>query len=173
MLNYDLIDMTSFWSIWYWVLVVVSWSMTAHWTLGVPYDAIINAERKGGIFAEQCESLAYINAQRIVYYFDKAGHIIIGFVSFFIAAIGTAALYFNVEFFQALFVLLLPLLIPNIFSVRLAYFLRTHQPVAKDLRKILYRRRLWNQVIGMFAIIIATASGVVHYLISARLIFTG
>ncbi|MCF6304515.1 MAG: component of SufBCD complex [Rhodobacteraceae bacterium] len=170
MLSYELIELTSFWSIWYWIVVVVAWSMTAHWTMGVPYDAVINADRHGGVFAEQCETMAYINAQRIVYYFDKHGALIIGVVTFFLSSIGTAGFYFDIEFFQALFVLLTPLALPAIFSVRLAFYLKNRQPVGEELRKILYRRRLWNQVIGMFAIIAATIAGVVHSL-AAGLIF--
>jgi len=169
-LSYELIEFTSFWSIWYWIVVVIAWSMTAHWTMGVPYDAVINADRHGGVFAEQCETLAYINAQRLVYYFEKAGVIIITVVTFFLSGVGTAGFYFGIEFFQALFVLLLPLSLPAIFSVRLAFRLKNQQPVGADLRKILYRRRLWNQVIGMFAIIGATIVGVLNSLIASGLI---
>ncbi len=143
--------------------MVVAWSMTAHWTLGVPYDAVINAERKGGVFADQCENLAYINAQRLVYYFEKSGVYIVAFVMFFISSIGTAGYYFGVEFFQALFVLLAPLLVPNFFAVRLAFKLKNEQPEGADLRKLLFRRRLWNQVIGLVAIILATTAGIVHF----------
>ena len=166
MLNYDLIELTSFWSIWYWVVVVIAWSMTAHWTLGVPYDAIINAERKGGVFAEQCESLAYINAQRLVYYFEKAGLYIIGIITFLLSGIGTAGYFLGIEFFQALFVLLTPLVVPNIFSVRLAFKLKSVQPVGADLRKMLLRRRLWNQVIGLVAIVLACTAGIIQFVVT-------
>ena len=168
LLNYDMIDMTSFWSIWFWIVLVIAWSMTAHWTLGVPYDAIVNAERKGGIFAEQAENLAYINAQRIVYYFDKAGVYLIAFICFFIAGIGTAGYYFSVEFFQAMFVLLVPLMLPNVFAVRLAFVLKNQQPTGKDLLKLLFRRRLWNQVIGLFAIILACSAGIYRFVETFR-----
>ncbi|MBL4805771.1 MAG: component of SufBCD complex [Rhodobacteraceae bacterium] len=170
-MNYDLIELTSFWSIWYWIVMVVAWSMTAHWTLGVPHDAVIAAERKGGVFAQQCEDMAYINAQRLVYYFDKGGVYIIGFVAFFISSLGTAGYFFHIEFFQAMFILLAPLVLPNVFSVRLAYRLKTQQPVGEDLLKILFRRRLWNQVIGMVAIVGATIAAIIHQLTNNNLFF--
>ena len=173
MFSYEIIDLTSFWNIWYWIVVVIAWSMTAHWTLGVPYDAVVSADQHGGVFAEQCESLAYINAQRMVYYFEKSGVVIIGFVAFFMGGIAAAGFYLGVEFFQALFVLLAPLLLPVFFSVRLAFFLKNSQPVGAELRKLIYRRRLWNQVIGMFAIMIASLSGIVHYLVDRGLILQG
>ena len=35
MLSFEIIDLNSFWNIWYWMLTVVAWSMNAHFTMGV------------------------------------------------------------------------------------------------------------------------------------------
>lgn len=168
-MSFELIEMTSFWSVWYWVVTVVAWSMTAHWTLGVPYDLVMAANRDDEIFAGHCDTMVYINIYRIIYYFSKGGPYFIGFVSFFLTVLATLGFYSGYEFAMALFMLLGPLTIPMAFSVRLAYWIDRVQPLGEELRRVLRRRRLWNQVTGMFAIIMAMAVGIYHYLDSLGL----
>jgi len=163
--GFYLIETTSYWNVWYWIVTVVAWSMTAHWTLGVPYDAIRQADRKGGDFAEHCDLQAHINARRLIYYFDRGGPYFIGFVAFVLALIGGWGFYQGFEMAQAFFLLAAPLVFSSLFTIRLAYRIKEEALQGEDLRKALRRRRIWNQFIGMVAITITAIFAVYHYIV--------
>ncbi|MEE9454012.1 MAG: hypothetical protein V3V13_06485 [Paracoccaceae bacterium] len=160
----DFFDTTSFWSIWYWILTIIAWSMTAHWTLGVPFDMIVNANKKGGIFAEQCDALIEINIARYIYYFDLAGAYILALVAFVLAAVATLGFYLGIEAFMALFMLILPLNIVMGFTVRFAYRARREGWQGVELRKKIRWRRFWNQLIGVLAITATSIMAVIFFL---------
>ncbi len=161
----SLIETTSFFNIWYWIVTVVAWSMTAHWTIGVPYDALRQAEKHGGEFAEHCDLQAHINARRLIYYFDRGGAYIIAFIAFMLALIGGWGFYQGYELAQAIFVLAAPLLLTSVFTVRLAYRIKNEVLEGEALRKALRKRRIWNQTIGMIAIILASAATIYHFIL--------
>lgn len=165
MFPFSLIELTSFMNIWYWIVTVVAWSMTAHWTMGVPYDALRQAERRGGEFAEYCDLQAHINARRLIYYFDRGGPYFIAFVGFMLALIGGWGFYQGYELAQAIFVLAAPLMLTSVFSVRLAYRIKDEVLEGEALRKALRRRRIWNQIIGMVAIMLAAAATIYHFIV--------
>ncbi len=165
MAGLSLIETTSFLSVWYWIITAVAWSMTAHWTLGVPYDALRQAEKHGGEFAEHCDLQAHINARRLIYYFDRGGPYFIAFVGFMLALIGGWGFYQGYELAQAIFVLAAPLLLTSVFSVKLAYRIKNEVLEGEALRKALRMRRIWNQTIGTIAIIFAAAATVYHFVL--------
>lgn len=160
---FDFIDMTSFWSLWYWILTIVAWSMIAHWTLGVPIDMIINADRKGGVFAEHCDAMVEINVHRLLFYFDRGGVAMSAILGFLLAVIGTLGFILGLEVFMALFMLLAPLSLVMAFSVRFAIKVRAAGWQGGDLRKKMRWRRFWNQVIGLLAILAANVVAVLQY----------
>ncbi len=163
MAGFSLIETTSFWNVWYWIVTIVAWSMTAHWTLGVPYDAIRQADRKGGEFVEHCDLQAHINARRLIYYFDRGGVYFIAFIAFMLTLIGGWGYYQGYELAQAIFVLAAPLLGSSVFTVKLAYRIKEEALQGDELRKALRHRRLWNQFIGLVAIVIASMAAIYHY----------
>lgn len=170
MFGVSLLETTSFLNIWYWIITVVAWSMTAHWTMGVPYDAIRQADRKGGDFAEHCDLQAHINARRLIYYFDRGGPYFIGFVSFMLALIGGWGFIQGYELAQAFFMLAAPLMFTAVFTVRLAYRIKDEALQGEALRKALKRRRMYNQGIGMLAIIAASIATVYNFALSLNII---
>ena len=165
MSGFSLIETTSFFNLWYWMMMIVAWSMTAHWTLGVPYDAIRHADRLGGDFAEHCDLQAHINARRLIYYFDRGGPYFIAFVSFMLALIGGWGFYQGYELAQAFFVLTAPLLSTSVFTVRLAYRIKEEALQGEDWRKALKRRRIMNQGIGILAITLASMATIYHFVL--------
>ncbi len=166
MSGFSLIETTSFMNIWYWIITVVAWSMTAHWTLGVPYDTIRLADKRGGDFAEYCDLQAHLNARRLIYYFDKGGPYFIAFVGFLLALIGGWGFFQGQELALAMFVLVAPLMLTSVFSVRLAYRIKNEVLAGEELRKALRRRRIWNQTIGMVAIVSAAAATVYQFVVA-------
>jgi hypothetical protein len=58
---FELIDMRSFSNLWYWIALAVVWSTASHWVLGVPFDLITRARRKGGVVEQDLKTLLRIN----------------------------------------------------------------------------------------------------------------
>ncbi len=161
----ELIETTSYWNIWYWIVTVVAWSMNSHWTLGVPHDAIRQADRKGGDFAEHCDLQAHINARRLIYYIDLGGPYYIAFICFLLALLAGWGFYWGYELAQAVFLLAAPLFFSSLFTIKLAYRIQDEALQGEPLRKALKRRRIWNQFIGMAAITIAAMAAIYHYVV--------
>ena len=69
----QLIDMRSFSSLWYWIALAVTWSTTSHWVLGVPFDMVTRARRRGGAEGEDLVTLTRINVARLMVIGREAG----------------------------------------------------------------------------------------------------
>lgn len=160
----SILDTSSFWSVWYWAFLIVAWSMSAHWTIGVPFDMLVMADRKGGEHVENFETMVRLNVDRIRYYFENFGAILIGAVSFLLSGIAVLGFYFYLEAAQAVFMLLGPLTIMSGFSVRFAYKVHAAQWHGAELRKRLRRRRAWNQLLGLSSIGATAYVASIYYL---------
>jgi hypothetical protein len=163
-LSFEIIDLNSFWNIWYWMLTVVAWSMNAHFTMGVPHDCVQRAERLGGAWEEHCDALAVVYSTRLRYFIDLGGVYMAAFTSFVLAGLLTFGFGFGSEISQAIFMLIAPLMFSNVFTARLAYQIERESLKGQALRIALSRRRFWNQVIGLFAIIAQTGVAMWHYM---------
>ncbi|MEX0970549.1 MAG: component of SufBCD complex [Paracoccaceae bacterium] len=164
MFSLEILDLNSFWSLWYWILTVVAWSMNSHFTMGVPHDCVQRAERLGGAWEEHVDALAVVYSTRLRYFVDRGGVFMAGFVAFFLAALLTLGFGFGSEIAQAMSMLLVPLMFANIFTVRLAFRVEREGLKGAPLRIALSRRRLWNQVIGLFAIMAQTVVATWYFL---------
>ncbi len=141
----------------------VSWSMMCHWTLGVPFDGLIDAQRKGGEHATTVDELAAISARRTTYFVEKSGVIVLACVGFFLAMLGMFAFAYGYELAQAFFVMLVPLMFVQSLNMRLAFKIRALSLRGEDLQRALLRRRFWNQVIGLSAIVFAAGAALFNF----------
>lgn len=169
--SFNLIEFDSFWNIWFWVMVVVSWSVTCHWTIGVPFDLIVLANRYGGKWADQCEMVAQANIDRMCYYIERGGVYFIAVIAFFIAILATFGFYFDMEFSKALTLLLTPLIAVQFLGARLAVKARNNGWEGKILRKALTRRRFWNQVIGVTSVFMLSVFAFIHVVMHDNIIY--
>lgn len=161
----ELIDMRSFTSIWYWIMLAVLWSTTAHWTLGVPYDAVARARRaKGGAAQEDLETLVRVNCNRITHIFDVSGIWIVGFAFFLLAALAVLGFSYNVELAQAVFLIAAPWSLVALMSAHHARRIRAEGIHGEALRRHLARLRFYNQLIGLISIFITAFWGMWHNL---------
>ena len=147
-----------FFSIWYWLITSVVWSATCHWTIGVPYDAIVRADRDPERFAEDVDLLATVNARRVAYLMSGGGFVITGGAFFVLAVLATFSFGYDYELAHALFMLMAPLFFVTALNIRLGLHVEKAKPRGQTLRKMLVRRRFWNQVIGLSAIVFAVLS---------------
>ncbi|WP_147124938.1 component of SufBCD complex [Shimia ponticola] len=149
---FEVIDMRSFSNLWYWIALAVLWSSAAHWTLGVPYDMIQRARRKGAEAQHDLEDITRINVKRLLMISSVAGLLILGFAMFLLTTLGLLAFYYSVEFAQALFLMVLPMSLVGALSVSAAQKINERNIQGHELIRVLLRHRFWIQVIGVFAI---------------------
>lgn len=156
---FELIDMRSFSNLWFWIALAVFWSSASHWVLGVPWDSVLRAKRKGGQAEIDLQDLVRINSNRLLHIIDVSGLFLIGFTFFILTGLAGVGFAYNVEFAQAVFLLLFPMSIVSMLSVRVARRIRADSPTGEDLRKRLTRHRFWVQFIGMISIFVTSLWG--------------
>ena len=110
--------MRSFSNLWFWIVLAVLWSSTSYWVLGVPFEMIQQARREGGKVQQDVEDLVRINTSRLLMMVERSGVIGVALLSFWGTGLALLAFYYDVEFAQALFLLLAPLTVVVWQSVR-------------------------------------------------------
>lgn len=165
----ELIDMRSFSSVWFWIVLALAWSSVSQNVMGAPYDLILKARRKGGQASEDLDTLVGIFVRRRLTVVRRAGHWVLGFQAMLLTAICIMAFGYAMEFAQAVFLLVLPLTLTQFLSVRLAF--RIEHDTMRDarLQRALLRHRLWAQLIGVVAIFVTAVWGMLHVMTSSVL----
>ncbi len=162
---YELLDLRSFSNLWYWLAVAVVWSSASHFVVGVPYDMVLRARRRGGQAEQDLEDLARIHANRIVSAEERAGAWIIGVIAFWLTVLGLLGFQHGVEFAQAVFLIVAPLTPVGYLTLRAARTIAGQALVGEELRRQIARTRLLIQVIGFFALLITSMWGMYQNLL--------
>ncbi len=160
----DVIDMRSFSSIWYWIVLAVVWSTSSHWVLGVPYDVIVRARRQGEQAYQDLEDMVRVNVTRILYIAGVSGMWLLGFTMFLLTGLMTLAFWYRIEFAQSVVLIAIPMTGVGLLSVATAQRIRHEEPEGPLLFRRLTRHRFWTQVIGMISIFITAMFGMAHNL---------
>ena len=153
----------SFFSIWYWVLTIVLWTLVCQRTLGVPHDMVLRAARLP-VAAERVDTIAHIFAERLTALQDRIGVAIAAVIGFGLAMLAVTGFGFDVESARAGFALVFPMTLVAGATLRLARTVRRSRPRGEALRAMLTRRRAWNQVIGILAMLAAALLAVGQHL---------
>ncbi|OSQ49285.1 component of SufBCD complex [Marivita geojedonensis] len=156
---FELIDMRSFSNLWFWIVLAVVWSSASHWVLGVPFDMVSRAKRRGGQAAEDLRDLLRINTGRLLYITEEAGLWIVAVGTFFLAGFVVLGWFYAVEIAQALFLIGFPMAMVSLLSVRTARLLRADGLELDAIYKRLSRHRLVVQAIGMVSIFVTAMWG--------------
>lgn len=153
------IDMRSFSSLWYWIVLAVLWSSVSHWVLGIPFDMITRARKQGGEAGADMTTLARVNARRMLYISRNGGVWVIGIVFCLLTVLGLLAILFRVELAQAVLLLFAPMVLVGYLSLRLALRVETDAPEGAALIRVLMRHRFMVQLIGMISIFVTALFG--------------
>lgn len=164
---FELIDMRSFSNLWYWIVLAVMWSSASHWVLGVPYDVVQRARNQinrgdtgqAGNAVQDLEDLVRLNINRLTYISNLSGLWLMAFLFFLLSSLFTLGFIYQLEFSQALFLLLFPLSIVILLSVRKALEIHKTMPTGPELINHLTSLRLHTQLIGMFSILVTSMWG--------------
>jgi hypothetical protein len=156
---FEVIDMRSFSNLWFWIVLAVLWSSTSYWVLGVPYDMIQQARREGGSVQQDMEDLVRINTTRLLAMVDRSGVVGVALLCFWGSGLALMAFYYDVEFAQALFLLMAPMSLVVWQSIRASQRLAAGGMDPEALHRALLRHRRVTQVIGMLAISVTALYG--------------
>ena len=162
------INLRSFSSIWYWIMVAVVWSTASHWVLGVPFDMIQRAKRHGGQAELDLVDMVRINVNRQLTTAAVAGVWLIGILFFALSTLAGLGFIYNIEMAQAIFLLALPISIIGAISVSTSRLIVATNPEGDALHNVLMRHRIWTQIIGMIAIFVTGLYGMFHNLAVVR-----
>ncbi|WP_298357824.1 component of SufBCD complex [uncultured Litoreibacter sp.] len=154
---FELIDLRSFSNLWFWIMLAVFWSTASHYVLGVPFDMVGRAAKHGGQAEQDLQDLVRINANRLTYISDEAGTWLTIFASFLVTGLVLTGFVYDVEFCQALSLIIVPMLL--VFGISIHNARRTFGQTGDDLRRILRRHRIVVQLIGMMSILVSSMWG--------------
>lgn len=155
----ELIDLRSFSNLWFWIMLALIWSSASHWVLGIPYDLVLRARKKGGQYEADLEDLVRINVGRLLYISRASGLAMLSFGCFLLSSLAVAGFYYRYEFAQAVFLILFPMSFVMLISLSTARGLEVDDVSREDLYKRLARHRIYVQLIGMTSIFITSLWG--------------
>lgn len=156
----EVIDLRSFSNLWYWIGLAVMWSTLSHWILGVPYDLIMRARRKKTPEAvNDLQDLTRVNANRILHVFDTSGTWLALFGSALVTTLVLGGVLYNIEFAQAVVLMLFPAILVALLSVRTARIIRRDGLTGEELVRRLLRQRMATQAIGVVSIFVTAMYG--------------
>jgi hypothetical protein len=156
---FEVIDMRSFSNLWFWIVLAVLWSSTSYWVLGIPFDMIQQARREGGQAQQDLEDMARINASRLLMMVDRSGAVGVALLCFWGTGLGLLAFYYDIEFAQAVFLLMAPVTPVVWLSIRTSRRISGAAMDPETLHRTLIRHRRVTQVIGMLAISVTALYG--------------
>lgn len=158
----DLIDFRSFSNLWYWIALAVTWSTASHWVLGVPFDMVLRARRHGGEAMSDLEDIVRVNVNRMLFIVGEAGMVLLAILSCVLTILAITGFYYQVEFCQAIFLLLFPLSGVWLLGTRTAARIHAEALVGEALCRQLNRHRIFVQIIGVFSILITAIWGMLQ-----------
>lgn len=155
----EMIDMRSFSNLWYWIALAVLWSSASNWVIGVPFDLIARAGRKGGQVAEDLEMAVAVQVRRFLYVADNGGVFLVGAVFFALTMLGLLGFLYHLEFAQAVFLMMCPMTIVGTLTIGCARKISDLGLSGDALRKALLRTRVQIQVLGTISIFVTACWG--------------
>lgn len=153
------IDLRTFGSIWYWLVVVVAWSVASNWLIGVPFDMLFAARKYQDAPVADLAAIVDINVRRIIAVDRLFGVWLTGLSAFLLSGLATMGFVYQLEFAQGGFLLAAPLGLVALINLRLARQLSRAPLAGKDLVRRLFAVRLWTQVIAMIALFFTAMYG--------------
>ncbi len=152
-------DDTAFFSVWYWLLTAVFWSVGSYFSHGVPWDMLRRALIHGGEEADACDRYARVMILRTDAWMARWGVLAGAGVGFALAALAVMGFVARSELALGLLLLLAPaagmLAVQGAEARRIAP--RLHEIHIEPLLIALHRRRAANQLAGMASALVAVA----------------
>ena len=113
---------------------------------------------------EDVEDLARINTGRLLTIVDRGALVIVAMACFWLTVLGVLAFYYDVEFAQAVFLVMAPMSVVVWISVRTSRRIAAGENRGQDLCHRLTVHRRLTQLVGMLAIFVTGMYGSYHNL---------
>lgn len=155
----NLIDLRSFSSLWFWIVVALAWSGITHSALGVPFDMVLRARRRGGQHMADLEALVDIQIRRRMTVLQAAGGTIVLVWTATVTMTFILGFGYGLELAQALALLLVPMTLVFALRGRLMARLAGGRLRGEALCRALTWHRLGVQGVGLAAILVTTLWG--------------
>lgn len=166
---FEMIDMRSFRNLWFWIALAVMWSLASHYVLGVPWDMVIRARKNRAQAMEDLSALSAIHVRRILNISHESGTVLTGVICFVLTSALILGWGYGHDFAQALFLLLLPMALVWLLSVRAASIISADALTGEALIVRLSRHRHLVQLIGMVSIFVTAMWGMYKNMITSAL----
>ena len=160
----EVIDIRSFSSLWFWIVLALTWFSASHWVIGIPYDLIQRARRNGGQDARDLEVLMKINARRFFNLSTTPGLWVLGGCCAGLSSLALLGFTYQIELAQALFLLSFPLALITLVSLRTVRVVLSENQLSEVLYQRLWKHRVTTQIIGLAAIFVTATWGMYHNL---------
>ncbi|EKE43485.1 hypothetical protein OCGS_2217 [Oceaniovalibus guishaninsula JLT2003] len=155
----ELIDMRSFSNLWYWIALAAVWARASHYVMGVPWDMVGTADRRGGQAQADLDQIVRIRVDRLLGIVDVAGLWLVGLGMAALTALALLGFVYRVEFAQAVFLIAAPMTVIGLLDVATARAIRDRALEDAALRGRLLRHRLTTQGIGIVSIFVTAMWG--------------
>ena len=156
---FQLINLRSFSSLWYWIALAVVWSQASHSVLGVPFDLVLRARSHGGEAEADLAQMVHVTTGRLARIAHQNGLVLVVLGSGMLSLLAVLGFGYGVEFCQALLLVVLPLALVAVMTLRTAAALAVAPLAGEALIRRLSRHRLRTQVIGVVAIFMTARWG--------------
>jgi hypothetical protein len=168
---FSLINMRSFSSVWFWVVLALYWSAASQFVLGASFDLITRARRDQGQNLHDLEMLVGIHIRRKLSLMRRAGHWIVAFAAAVLTLIVILAFVYWLEFAQAVFLLVFPMTLVRLMELRMSFRIERESLQGDKLCRALLRHRFWVQLMGVIAIFVTAVWGMLYVLSRSALSF--
>ncbi|MDX5358024.1 MAG: component of SufBCD complex [Rhodobacterales bacterium] len=148
----ETIDMRSFSNLWFWIALAVMWSTASHWVIGVPWDMVLRARRKGGAVQQDVEDLARIYTSRLLYIGRVSGTWLMVLVTSGLSGLWVLGFWYGIQFCQAVFLLACPMSLVGLMSLRVARRIEAGENAGDALYRRLRLHRFNVQAVGIASI---------------------
>lgn len=154
-----LIDVRSFSSLWFWVMLAVMWFLLGQRIAGVPVDVVAAAhtDRPGSM--TELEQTARLSAGRLVRRYASFGLVAVAFAFFLLSSLAIAGWGYRIELGQALFLLVLPLTLVRGLDLWTAQAILSRGLSGEKLRAALFWQRFRVQCLGIVFILVTALWG--------------
>ncbi|WP_296477287.1 component of SufBCD complex [Roseinatronobacter sp.] len=168
---FSLIDMRSFSSVWFWIVLALYWSAASQFVLGASFDLIMRARKDAGQNMDDLQTLVAIHVRRKLTLMRRTGHWIVGFAAALLTLIVMLAFVYWLEIAQAVFFLIFPMMLVRLLELRLSFRIEREALHGAKLCRALLRFRFWVQFLGVITIFITAIWGMLHVLSRSALSF--
>jgi hypothetical protein len=156
---FELIDTRSFSSLWFWIVLIVVWSIANHRVLGIPFDMVDKARCHGGQTADDLEELIRIKTNRLLIIRNSCKPWMLGIICFVHTGLWLLGFFYGIEFAQALFLLCFHLTLIGVLDFLTAQYICEEKSVGEKLYFRLSRHRIFVRTIGIVSIFITALWG--------------